>query len=121
MKKTGQLHCKSMTVNGVELTDPFDIADHFNDYFVSEAEKLVKKIPKTNVNPLIYLCPSFSDTFYLKPTTLKETQKIISGLKTKHSSEADGILSFLIKSLQTNIISILMNIFNSSISTETFN
>ena len=37
-----------MTVNGVELTDPLDIANHFNDYFVSVAEKLVKKVPKTN-------------------------------------------------------------------------
>ena len=44
-----------MTVNGVELTDPLDIANRFNDYFVSLAEKLVKKVPKANNNSLIYL------------------------------------------------------------------
>ena len=35
-----------MTVNGVEWTDPLEIANHFNDYFVSVAEKLVKKFQK---------------------------------------------------------------------------
>ena len=104
-----------MTVNGMELTDPFDIGNHFNDYFVSVAEKLKKKVSKTNVNPLIYLGPSFSDSFNLYPTISQEIQKNISGLKTKHSFGADGIPSFLIKSQPTNIIGILTNIFNSSI------
>ena len=54
-----------MTANGVELTDSLDIANHFNDYFVSVAEKLVKKVPKTNNNPLIYLGLTLSDSFYL--------------------------------------------------------
>ena len=49
--KTGQSHCKLMTVNVVDLTDPFDIANHFNEYFVSVAEKLVKKVPKANDYP----------------------------------------------------------------------
>ena len=64
-----------MTVNGVELTDPLNIVNHFNDHFVSVAEKLVKKVLKTNNNPLIYLGPSFSDSFYLYPTTSQEIQK----------------------------------------------
>ena len=75
-KKTGQSDCKSMTVNGVELTDSLHIANHFNDYFVSVAKKLVKKVPKTNDNPLIYLGPSFSDSFYLYPITSQEIQKL---------------------------------------------
>ena len=45
-KKTGHSHCKSMTMNKVELTDPLDYANHFNDYFVSVAKKLVKKFQK---------------------------------------------------------------------------
>ena len=102
-----------MTVNGVELTDSFDIANHFNDYFVSVAKKLVKKVPKTNDNRLIYLGPSFSDSFYLYPITSQETQKIISGLKTKHSFGTDGIPLFLIKPIPNIII-------NLSISTGTF-
>ena len=109
-----------MTVNGVELTDPLDIANHFNDYFVSVAEKLVRKVPKTNDKPLIYLGASFSDSFYFYPTTSQEIQNIISGLKIKLRSGADGIPSFLIKSLPTNIISILTNILYSSILTDTF-
>ena len=53
-----------MTVNGVELMDPLDIANYFNDYFVRVTEKLVKKVPKTNNNPLIYFGSSFFDSFY---------------------------------------------------------
>ena len=80
-----------MTVNGVELADSLDIVSNFNDYFVSVTEKLVKKVPKTNDNPLIYLGPSFSYSFYVYPTISQEIQKIISGLKPQHSSKADGI------------------------------
>ena len=49
-----------MTVNGEELMDPLDIANHFYDYFASVAEKLVKKVPKTNNNLLIYLLAQVS-------------------------------------------------------------
>ena len=75
-KKTGQSHRKSMTVNGVELTDPLDITNHFNDYFVSVAEKLVKKVPKTNDNPLINLGPVslIHSTFIL--LLLKKSKKL---------------------------------------------
>ena len=83
-----------MTMNKVELMDPLDYANHFNDYFVSVAKKLVKKVPKTNDNQLIYLGPSFSDSFYLYPITSQEIQQIISGLKTKHSSGTDEFRRF---------------------------
>ena len=47
-------------------------------------------------------------------------KKIISSLQTKFSVGTDGVPAFLLKSLPINVIVILTNIFNLSISTGTF-
>ena len=84
------------------------------------AENLIQKIPKTNANPLSFLGPNLSDSFYLYPTTPLEIQTIISSIQNKYSAGVDGTLLFVIKLLPSNIIVILTNIFNLSISTGTF-
>ena len=61
-----------ITANGKDLTEPVEIANHFNDYFSTVAENLIQKIPKTNANPLSFLGPNLSDSFYLYPTTPQE-------------------------------------------------
>ena len=119
-KEKKQSGCKIITAEEKDLTEPVEIANHFNDYFSIVAGNLVKKISSTNTNPLSFLGPNLSNSFYLNPTTLQEIQKIISSLQTKLSADADGIPAFLVKSLPINVIVILTNIFNLSISTGTF-
>ena len=63
---------------------------------------------------------NLSNSFYLYPTTPQEIKKIISSLQTKSSAGTDGIPAFLLKSLPINVILILTNIFNLSLSTGTF-
>ena len=84
------------------------------------AENLIQKIPKTNANPLSFLGPNLSDFFYLYPTTPQEIQTIISSIQNEYSAGVDGTPSFLIKLLPSNIVVTLTNIFNLSISTDTF-
>ena len=98
------------------MTEPVEIANHFNNYFSTVAENLVKKIPSTNTNPSSFLGPNLSSSFYLYPTTLQEIKTIISSLQTKLSAGTDGIPAFLLKSLPINVIVNLTNIFNLSIS-----
>ena len=119
-KKKKQSCCKLITANGKDLTEPVEIAYHFNDYFLTVAENLIQKISKTNANPLSFLGPNLSDSFYFYPTTPQEIQTIISSIQNKYSAVVDGIPSFLIKLLPSNIVVILTNIFNLSISTGTF-
>ena len=94
------------------MTKSVEIANHFDNYFSTVAENLVKKIPSTNTNPSSFLGPNLSNSFYLYPTTPQEIKKIISSLQTKSSVGTDGIPAFLLKSLPINVIVILTNIFN---------
>ena len=119
-KEKKQSGCKIISAEGRDLTEPIEIANHFNNYFSTVAENLVKKIPSTNTNPSGFLGPNLSNSFYLYPTTPQEIKKITSSLQTKLSAGTDGIPAFLLKSLPINVIVILTNIFNLSISTGTF-
>ena len=119
-KEKKQLGCKDISAEGKDLTEPVKIANHFNNYFSIVAENLVKKIPSTNTNPSSFLGPNLSNFFYLYLITSQEIKKIISSLQTKLSARTDGIPAFLLKSLPINVIVILTNIFNLSISTGTF-
>ena len=89
-KEKKQSCCKLITANGKDLTEPVEIANHFNDYFLTVAENLIQKIPKTNANPLSFLGPNLSDSFYLYPTTPQEIQTIISSIQNKYSAGVDG-------------------------------
>ena len=101
-KEQKQSGCKIISAEGKDLTEPFEIANHFNNYFSTVAENLVKKIPSTNTNPSSFLGPNLSNSFYLYPTTPQEIKKIISSLQTKSSAGTDGIPAFLLKSLPIN-------------------
>ena len=50
-KEKKQSGCKIISAEGRDLTEPIEIANHFNNYFSTVAENLVKKIPSTNTNP----------------------------------------------------------------------
>ena len=119
-KEKKQSGCKIISAEGRDLTEPIEIANHFNNYFSTVAENLVKKIPSTHTNPSSFLGPNLSNSFYLYPTTPQEIKKIISSLQTKLSAGTNGIPAFLLKSLPINVTVILTNIFNLSISTGTF-
>ena len=119
-KRKKQSGCKVISADGKYLNEPVEIAIHFNHYFSTVAENFVKKIPSTNTNPSSFLGPNLSNSFYLYPTTPQEIKKIISSLQTKLSAGTVGIPTFLLKSLPINVIVILTNIFNLSISTGTF-
>ena len=119
-KEQKQSSCKIISAEGKDLTEPVEIANNFNNYFSTVAENLVKKIPRSNTNPSSFLGPNLSNSFYLYPTTPQKIQKIISSLQTKSSAGTDEIPAFLLKSLPINVILILTNIFNLSLSTGTF-
>ena len=102
------------------MTEPLEIADHFNNYFSTVAEDLAKKISSTNTNTSSVFGPNLSNSFHLYPTTPQEIKTIISRLQTKSSAGKDGISAFLSKSLSINVIVILTDIFNLSLSTRTF-
>ena len=50
--------CQSLLINGSKVTDQKVLADEFNKYFSSIAEKMKEKLPQSRINYRSYLPPS---------------------------------------------------------------
>ena len=104
-----------MSINGTLGTDDIIVANHFNDYFSSVADNLVKKIPISSPHFYNYLSKSVGNLIFLKPTTPKEIKHVISSLKPKLSSGVDNIPMKIIKHVPDTIVELLAWIFKMSI------
>ena len=105
--------CKGILNNGTLLTDPLEISDHLNDYFVSVGNDLAAEIPLTPVNPLSFLKGNYAQSLFLSPVTYDELRVVIDSLKNG-SAGPDELQSKVIKSLKTYILSPLLHIVNLS-------
>ena len=70
-----------LTRNGKEISDPMEMANIFNNYFVNVAQKIDEKIPRTRKSPLDYLTSRNDKTFFLSPVTPVEIEIIINVLQ----------------------------------------
>jgi bifunctional N-acetylglucosamine-1-phosphate-uridyltransferase/glucosamine-1-phosphate-acetyltransferase GlmU-like protein len=88
------------------------IANTFNQYFSTVAEKLIKNSSKENctncTDPLTYLRQNINQpnsTIRLKNTTTHEIDKIVHSMKTKDSHGYDEISTTLMKMSAPYIVS----------------
>ena len=100
--------------NGTELTDNKSIANAFNDFFANIGSDLASKIPKINGSPHSYLGQPNSSTFFLFPTSCREIEDIISGLKSNKANGPYSIPTKIIKLLKNILSKPLEILYNSS-------
>ena len=97
-KETGKNNCqnyiKSLNINDTKTNVPHEIANKFNDYFLTVTDTVrgnIKKEnndPRDNMNPSNYFINKFNSTFPIikwNYATTYEIDKIIKSLKTKNS------------------------------------
>ena len=120
------LHRKKETIssrlfyhNGKTLEDPSEIANAFNEYFISIGPSLANKIDKNN-NFRKYLRNASESRLYFEPITEHKTMKIIENLKNKTSSGIDGISNQLLKSAKNVLVKPITTIVNQMIVTGIF-
>ena len=70
-----------MVVNGSEVTDEMTIAEEFNSYFATVAEKLSKDIHFVDRSPLHYINSNLPNSLFLSPISLSECSSINANLK----------------------------------------
>ena len=80
--------------NGDTITNPYDIANTFNNYFASIAGTTKKSIKYTHKHFSDYLSNESDSTKFLQPTDKEEIANIISSL---NSSKASGPKVYLIE------------------------
>ena len=96
------------------ITDPFEIANHFNKFFVNIGSELAKKIPIASQSYQSYLRGSHMDSFSLFPVTESEILNIVNNLNDKMSAGTDEIPLHILKKSLLPIVSILTELINDS-------
>ena len=108
---------------GVAKTKPVDIANAMNMNFLTKVNKIVRNIPKTDVDP----CHNFkklminkSCKFQLRSIDMKELRKTIIESKSSHSAGMDTISMRVVKNVLREIEEPLLKLVNQSIITQTY-
>ena len=86
--------------NGDTITNPYDIANIFNNYFASKAETTKKSIKYSQKHFSDYLSNETSSTIFLQSTDKEVMANIISSLNSNKASGAYNIpyrILFLLK------------------------
>ena len=99
--------------NNKIITDPKEIANGFNDYFVNIGPGLASKINTSATSYQSYLPESFNSSFFLQPTCENEIKKIIYQLK-EGAAGNDGISPKYLKCVSEVIAYPLTRIANLS-------
>ena len=110
-KKQGTIFLEE---NGL-ISDPYKVANKFNDFYCNVAEKLCDKIPQVNNKYQDYLKNPNKNKLTLKETTPDEIVKIINDLDGKKSGDIYNISPDLVKLNSQIIAQILTIIFNKSV------
>ena len=77
--------------NGDTITNPYDIANTFNNYFASIAETTKKSIKYTHKHFSDYLSNESDSTIFLQPTDKEEIANIISSLNSNKASGPNSV------------------------------
>jgi len=96
------------------LSQPLDIANHFNLYFSSIASTLDNDIPHVDTSPLDYLGEIQPQSFFFRPVTKCEVKREINKLPNK-TSTLKCVPLFIFKYFADILSPIISCLFNSSV------
>ena len=106
--------------NGDTITNPYDIANKFNNYFVSIAETTKKNIKHSHKHFSDYLSNETSNTTLLQPTDKEAIANIISSLNSNKTSGPNSIPYRILFILKNEISKQLADLFILSFTTGVF-
>ena len=99
--------------SNINISNPIDIANKFNEYFVNVGPQLAKKIPNdNNISYESFLKGSYIDSMFLEPVTENELMNEIINLSENKSAGHDEISAKMIKEIKGEILKPLTYIYN---------
>jgi len=120
IKKTNRKNISTIESNGDVITDPVNIANAFNKYFVNVGPTVESKIPASDIPYTEYLKKSVKNSFYLSPVKTYEISDIIKSLDLNKSLGPNSIPIFILKLCQGFFSTNLEKIINLSFKTGIF-
>ena len=102
--------------NGSKLSNEYDIASGFNEFFTNIGPSLASKIKSFPLAATdLLISRNIPHSFFLEPTTAIEVSKIIDNLKSKTSTGHDDISPKLLKKTSRSVSHPLSHIANLSL------
>ena len=103
----------------VNLTEPKQIAEFFNNFFSTVGLRTASTFETTDsVNPLNSMTfPEIQESFFMAPTDPQEVLKVALSIKSKSSTGHDGLSNKVVKEIIPFILTPLTHIFNLSLET----
>ena len=86
-----------MLINGKFTSDSKIVANSFNQYFISVAQKLVEKMKPSKNDFKVFLPISNLNSIFLDPVTPEEVNDIIANLDESKSNDSYNVPTRLIK------------------------
>ena len=106
--------------NDDTITNPYDTANTFNNYFASIVETTKKSIKYSHKHFSDYLSNKSSTTIFLQPTDKEEITNIISSLNSNKAAGPNSIPYRILFLLKNGISKQLADLFNISFITGVF-
>ena len=106
--------------NGDTITNPYDIANTFNNYFAPIAEATKKSIKYSHKQFSDYLSKEIDSTIFLQPNDKEEMANIVSSLNSSKASGPNSIPYRILFLLKYEISKQLADLFNLSFMTGAF-
>ena len=106
--------------NGDTITNPYDIANTFNNYYASIAETTKKSIKYSHKHFSDYLSNENISSLFLQPNGREEIVNIISSLNSNKTSGPNSIPYKILFLLKNEISKQLADLFNLSFMTGAF-
>ena len=113
--KSSLQNISQLIVGGKTYSDPQQMANIFNNFFVDVPNQVCSEIPRTKKSPLDYLKQRTTDSIFLQPIIYTEIEDIISSLQNGKSTGPFSIPIKVLKLLNPYISKQLAHIFNHSI------
>ena len=101
--------------NDVEIGDPLQIANTFNQYFSQIGHNLASNIPPSQNQFSDFLNHPNPNSLFFVPVHRNELIDIVHNLKNKKSTGHDGIDNVLLKKVINHVVDPLVHVFNLSL------
>ena len=111
---------RDLSVNDVTISNPWDIANTFNNYFTFIAKKSKENINYSHRHYSDYLSGKCKNSFFIHPTDKDETADIISSLDRNKSVGSYSVPHNILILLKNEISNPLADLFNLSFSSGIF-
>lgn len=118
-KKSPSTNFEEIHINGEIISEPENIPEHFNNYFVTMVEEIVKNFKSVDGSSCLST-HNVPQSMYVYPTDEMEVTNVIQSLKNKYSSGEDNISNNLLKNISPVIAKPLTHLINYSLSNGIF-